>query len=260
MRTLMDIFEAESKKIINAFEEASKRYRTPDDIAAFREDAVRDFLEQYLPISCRVGKGEIIDKNPGPRSAQIDCIVCTPYHPYTFKRNERGLFFAEGVGAAIEIKPDIADLGELRRGIDQIRSVKKLERSPVEGCIMIGNEYYQTKWRKIPSFLFSAKSTRLRTLKDNIQSYFLEQSMPSEEQPDSFVILERGIIFNIKDRRDSLPIEVKGERRLGLVGYEFRNHTLLHFLLHLSREMPSEIQLKSILTNYKLENIGYEVV
>jgi len=92
MKTLTDILEAESRKITNAFEEASKKYKTPDDIAVFREEAVRDFLEQYLPISYRVRKGEIIDSSPNPHSAQIDCIVCTPYHPYTFKRNERGLF------------------------------------------------------------------------------------------------------------------------------------------------------------------------
>lgn len=260
MKTLMDIFEVESNKIINAFEEASKKFGTPDDIATFREEAVRDFLEQYLPISFRVGKGEIIDNSPGLRSAQIDCIICTPYHPYTFKKNERGLFFAEGVGAVIEIKPDITDLSELRRGIDQIRSVKKLKRSPVAGCLMMGNEYEEIKWRKIPSFLFSAKSSTLLTLKDNIKSYFSEEFIPLEEQPDSFVVLNKGIIFNIKDERDPLYIEMKRERRLGLIGYEFGSHTLLQFLLHLSREIPSEIQIKSILTNYNLENIGYKVV
>lgn len=261
MRTLMEIFEFESRKIMRAFEEASIKYKTPDDVATYREQAFRDFLEQYLPLSYRVGKGEIIDKNPGPQSAQVDCIICTPYHPYTFRKSERGLFFAEGVGAVIEVKPDITDLRELRRGINQIRSVKKLERSIVEdSMMMVGDEYERTKWRKIPCMLFSNKSSQLNTLKNNIQSYFSDNSIPLGEQPDAVVILEKGIIYNIKDSRDPLKIIVNGERKLGLVGCEYGIHTLLQFLLHLSKEMPAEVHFKSILNNYSLEGLSFNVI
>jgi len=256
----MEIFESESGKIRAAFEEASKKYNTPNDIGVDREKAFKDFLKQYLPISYRVGKGEIIDNSSGPQSASIDCIICTPYHPYTFQENTPGLFFAEGVAAVIEVKPDITNLTELQRGIKQIQSVKKLTRTLVEGCIMYGTSPLdKIRYRKIPSFLFSVKSSQLVTLKSNIESYL--NSIPLEEQPDSFIILDEGIIFNIKYNQDPLHIEVEGKRKLGLVGVHFGKHTLLHFLLHLSREMPPEIQTRSILTNYIPETIkGYRIV
>lgn len=249
MSTLEELLREVSHQIRLAFEEASKKYTTPEDIAQHREEVVKDFLRQYLPLSYQFGKGEIIDSN-GQRSGQVDVIVCNQYHPFSMSESGRGLFFAEGVACAVEVKSDLSDKRELERGLRQIRAVKKLERKPTEGDMTVGSASYPERLRLVPAVLFAYQAPSLPTLKANIMEFHGKIGIPVKEQPDAVVVLDKGIIYNIKDPGDSLKIVAGDERKLGLVGVEWGDRTLARFLFYLSHTIPREVRMTPIIQLY----------
>jgi hypothetical protein len=249
MSALDHILQDASKQIRLAFTEASTKYTTPDDIAQHREEIIGDFLKGYFPLAYQIGKGEIIDSN-GARSGQMDVIICTPFHPFTVsKSSSRSLFFAEGVACAIDVKSDLPYM-ELERGLRQVWKVKKLERKPTPGDLMYGSTYDQERLRRIPTILFGYEAPSLETLKANIIKLHENLRISTEEQVDAVVILDKGIIYNIKDARDRLMIAVSGERRLGLVGFELKEKTMVRFLLYLSQVIPWETRMSPIIQLY----------
>ena len=63
-----------------------------------------------------MAKGGILDSY-GRKSASLDCILINPLHPYTIDTRENfKLIFAEGINAAIEVKPDISKKDECTGG------------------------------------------------------------------------------------------------------------------------------------------------
>ena len=257
MEVLEDLLSQASERLKLAFKEAREKYKTPEDIAQHREDAFRNFLKEFLPPSYMLGKGEIID-SMGNRSSQVDIIVCNQYHPFTISNSGRGLFFAEGVVCAIEIKSDLSNKEEIKRALLQVQSIKRLERKP-SGDLIFGSEYDSERMTRIPTIIFTYQSPSLYTLKINIKELHEELEMPTEETLDAVVSLEKGIIYNIKDERDKLMITVKGERKLGLVGVEHKEGTLKTSLLYLSHIIPVEVKFIPIVRLY-LQKLGKEDV
>jgi len=82
--------------------------------------------------------------------------------------------------------------------------------------------------------------------------------IPVKEQVDAVIVLNKGIVYNIKDPRDKLMVEVDGERKLGLVGVELEDKTLMHFLLYLSYVVPCEVRMTPIIRLYT--SLGQESV
>lgn len=249
MSSLDTILQHSSQQMKLAFEEASKKYKTPDDIAQHREEIVMQFLKEYFPPTYKFGKGEIVDSN-GNRSGQIDVVICNPYHPFTIAESGMGLFFAEGIACTIEVKSDLSDKGELERGLRQISNVKRLQRKPMQGDMMLGTKYDQDRLKQIPAILFGYRAPSLGTLKTNILDVYEKLDVPVEEQVDAIVVLNNGIIYNIKDSRDKLVITVKGQRILGLTGIIEGDRTLMAFLLYLSYVIPKEIRMAPIIQLY----------
>ena len=257
MEVLDNLLNQSLQQLKLAFKEASVKFKTPEDVAQRREDAVREFLKEFLPPTYMLGKGEIIDTN-GNRSSQVDIVICNQYHPFTVSSSGRGLFFAEGVVCAIDVKSDLSSKEEVKRALLQVQSVKKLERKPTED-LMFGSEYDLERTRRIPSIIFTYQSPSLPTLKLNIKESLEELKLPIEVTFDAVVSLEEGIIFNIKDERDKLMITVAEERKLGLVGITHKEETLRSFLLYLSHIVPTEIKFTPIIRLY-LQKLGKESV
>jgi hypothetical protein len=118
-----------------------------------KELSVQDFIASYLTSDYQIKKGHIYSMNDV--SDNIDCVVLLPNHP-KLTTPKREIILAEGVHAAIEIKPDISTLtkrAEFHRGLKQIQSVKKINRSknPYNGLV---EDYFH----RIPGIIFSFKS------------------------------------------------------------------------------------------------------
>ncbi|MCK4661383.1 MAG: hypothetical protein KAT68_00850 [Bacteroidales bacterium] len=117
-----------------------------------REITIQDFIKQYFPPSFVVKKGKIFSNDF--TSNEIDSVILTPNHPM-LKTPMREIIIAEGVYAAIEIKPDISTLtenSEFERGLKQIKSVRQITRK-YQGT-------NDSNFIKIPSILFSIKSNK----------------------------------------------------------------------------------------------------
>ena len=130
MDALFALVRDDAEELRLEFKKAGIQGRgTPQDIATFRETAPQGTLSNYFPFPFRVAKGGIVDSY-GRRSASVDCILVNPMHPYTIDRRENfKLIFADGVDAAIEVKPDISQKDELYRGLEQGLKVKALRRA-----------------------------------------------------------------------------------------------------------------------------------
>jgi len=101
---------------------------------------------------------------------------------------------AEGVHAAIEVKPDISTLtenSEFHRALKQMASVKKLKRQ-----IQFMPTGYIPPDHSIPSIIFSNKS---RSLND-MTNYMIQQVdkgiLKSTDLPDIILTMDHGIIYH----------------------------------------------------------------
>lgn len=196
MNKLIELLRTESKEIAASFEKASiEGEGTPQEVADRREEVVKRFLEKYFPFPFRIVKGNIIDSH-GNRSNSIDCIVLGPSHPYTVDpvNGKASVILADGVDFAIEVKPDLAQITELQRGLEQLRSVKRLRRVRT-GLASKPEEIERAK--QIPGFIFSDTTyVNIKTLITNIVDYYVDNAVPKSEQFDLIVVNNRLIAIN----------------------------------------------------------------
>ena len=157
-----------------------------------REVTVREFLESFLPISYVVKKGPIF--NLESTSQEIDCVILAPNHPKLITP-KREVILAEGVFAAVEVKPDIATLtegSEFHRALGQIQSVKKLKRQ----LPSFNLENLSDELQKIPCVLFSKKSRSALATIEYMKNCVTNKIFESIGLPDLIVSIDNGIIFH----------------------------------------------------------------
>jgi hypothetical protein len=100
----------------------------PGESGRARENIVRDFIAETLPGFLAADTGFIIDAR-GQVSRQLDIIIYrNDYHP-TFKVGGIRYFLVESVVAVIENKSRIESAAVLNEALDNIASVKALDRT-----------------------------------------------------------------------------------------------------------------------------------
>lgn len=246
---LLELLKLEGSEMLTAFQKASLQGKgTPQEVSDFRENYFNKFISNYFPFPHRVTKGIIIDSF-GSQSNSIDTILIGPNHPYTIDNAGKfSLILAEGVDAAIELKPDISVKAELLRGLKQIESVKELRRANIP--IVTKSKYpkhIHEFARTIPSFIFSmtANVDSITTAK-NIVKYYKENNVPIEKQVDFVVINNVGIIANYKYPEISKHIK----KETGIFYEEWKEHTLAAFLVKLNQSFSGQIKISSSILNY----------
>ena len=243
MNDLFKLLEYESKAISHWFEQASLEGKgTPQEVSDRRESAVAEFLRRYFPFPYRVAKGNIVDSFGG-RSASIDCVLLNPSHPYTVTRDSRySMIFADGVDAAIEVKPDLCSEAEIHRGLRQLRSVKKLLR--VSAGVLknkVTDGQYSTA-RTIPSFIFGVNAYKdIRLLVEKIVEFYEAESVPAIERVDFIVIGGRCLLLN--SRTDGYFQMKCGGQGMFLV--DTGNATLAAFLYWLNHVPVAQLRMGS---------------
>ena len=128
--SIEELIKAASNRMQTDFELSRKKFGSPVDIGADRVNILKDFLSKYFPRCHGFGNGEIVDTY-GNMSGQVDIIICNEFHPFTYNEEGFGLFLAEGVDWAIEVKSDLAT--ELKQGLTQVKRTKVLKKSPRVG-------------------------------------------------------------------------------------------------------------------------------
>jgi len=176
-----------------------------------KEITISQFLKSYLPSDFQVkGQSKIYSRTQ--ETQNIDCVVLSPNHPKLITP-KREVVLAEGVFAAIEVKPDISTLtekSEFCRGLKQIKSVKQIERNikRLDLTELTGNPPRDKYYDKIPAVIFAFKSTSLEKTITFIREKVNDNTIGYDEVPDLVVSLEKGIIYYspILDKTGIAPI------------------------------------------------------
>jgi hypothetical protein len=237
-KKLVELLRYEGPELSQQFEKASISGRgTPQEIADLRENALRDFLARYFPLPYRVAKGNIIDTF-GHESDSIDCVLLNPAHPHTIDRYDKfTVILADAVDAAIELKPDLQNYIELERGLRQMTSVKKLQRSETPLFLPEQNPPHIVEHSKrVPTFLFceKVKSDPVDTCREIVEFYRINE-VPVFEQVDFVIVNGLGIIANYKYPEETFS----RAKQTGFFWEAWGKDTISAFLYKINWVIPS---------------------
>lgn len=240
--------------------DAFKKDRT--NTSDSKEVTVNQFIGSYLPSDYQIKtRSKIYSRTQ--ETNNIDCVVLSPHHPRLITP-KREVVIAEGVFAAIEVKPDIRTLtekGEFYVALNQIKSVKNIIRDiqRLDFSELFKEKKPPAYYDKIPSVIFSSKSSDLeKTIKFMIQQ-LRENKFDFEEFPDVIVSLEKGIItysphFEFTGLAEYFKKEVKGDiPKRAFISYESKEKSsiLILFLRLFLNFTPSQMHVSDfIIKNY----------
>lgn len=124
---IKNILGALNKEVINGLDLA-KSIAHPGESGRAREQIIAEFFQRFLPKNFGISTGFVIDATGGI-SRQIDLIVYrNDYHPI-FEIGGIKHFMVESVVAVMENKSSLASRERLGDALDNIESVKKLDRT-----------------------------------------------------------------------------------------------------------------------------------
>lgn len=226
---------------------------SPEAVASFREGFLKKFLVRWFPLPFKIAKGTIIDSF-GKRSSSIDCIILNPNHPNNLyeENGNYSLILCDGVDSVVELKPDIQNKSELIRGLEQIKSVKELQRFNKTTLLGDASDLADFSLR-IPSFIFTekCKTNPVDTARE-VQEYYDTHKIPIDSQVDAIIINKVGVIMNNKisslclKTAEGAPINDKG------ISFEhWGEKTLARFLILLNQFPGAELKMsKPIILRY----------
>lgn len=205
-----------------------------------RELSVKKLLESFFPNNYSIKKGTIYDNTSNSQS--IDCIILHPSHP-TLITPKRNVILADGVYAAIEVKPDISTLtesSEFHRGLCQLQSVKKLKRE----CRIFDRNATPNSLLMIPTALFANHARNAIDMINYIKKCVEQKLFSIEELPDVIVtLIKNSILFHTNHIEKTLFAKLfpqqTGEAFISIETTK-KEHTLGVFLLILLRFIPPE--------------------
>jgi hypothetical protein len=231
---------------------------------------LQDFLSLYFPFPYRTAKGGILD-HTNRRSASVDCVLVNPEHPYIINHRKKfKIILADGVDAAIEVKPDISKTGELDRGLEQGLSVKELRRARTS--ILLKDRYPQEvveRSLRVPYFIFAMRAKKnIRDTATEILAFYKERGIRRLDQADAIIVNGVGIIANFPVA-GSLYWASRSETLTNLGWYleEWREDTLAGLLFKINyssaaRATVQEPMLRAYLQTmspHRLEHLGIPV-
>jgi hypothetical protein len=215
---------------------------------------------RYIGSEHRVVKGEVIDTT-GTRSQQNDAIVLNEHHPPISGIFTSGPFLAEAITWAIEVKPDLKDPRELKRGLRQVTSIKRLVRRLSGGDVVFGaGPNYRHFAERIPTFLVAADSPEIGQLAQNIEENYRESGEEKILQLDAVFVLNRGVVYNFKEPGEDFTFEIDGDRSsyaLGFVAGQPKHSLLASFLKTLALTYRMNITAFYVEDLTRMEKVSY---
>jgi hypothetical protein len=212
------------------------------------EESLRSVLREYLPRRLEVGHGEVVDSHGG-RSAQTDVVIANEDHPFTFSRDQPGLFFIEGVSAAGEVKA-VLTAQNLSESLDKAVRFKSLRPLHIPAFGYVGEQDRNAFGANPPWFIFAFESQLgleaiYATLRDKQES--LE---PNKRIADAVFCLDRGILIDVGE--GTSPLAAVGADGSPVTGWvqSRTDQVLFEFVGWLSVSIPRVLLLQQILTRY----------
>lgn len=108
------------------WDDEKKKLIHPGEYGEYREKAVIELLESFIPQNLKISEGFIISSN-GNVSTQCDIVIYDPYScPKLTDSAHQKFFPVESVIAIGEIKSDITTLPKLQVALDKLSKIKKM--------------------------------------------------------------------------------------------------------------------------------------
>lgn len=218
------------------------------------EEAFRSFLRKYVARRHAIGHGEVVDSS-GSRSTQTDVVIANEDHPFTFTEDQPGLFFAEGVSAAGEVKA-VLTTQHLKSTIENSRRWKTLRSSPGEGTMVHSNTEDLARFYESPPYFLFAFESQLSleaVLKTLIESGSYSAT-PSVRQLDAVFMLDTGTLIDVGSGAGSFQIRDPD----GTPGSGWRTGSsgavLFDALRWLTIAMPRLVRFEPVLARYLFPN------
>lgn len=245
---------------VNAFKK--DRTNTSDS----KEITVNQFVESYLPSDFQVkSQSKIYSKTQ--ETNNIDCVILAPNHPRLITP-KREIILAEGVFAAIEVKPDISTLtvkSEFLRGLNQIKSIKNIHRTVerLDFSSLNGEPPKREYDDKIPAVMFASKSADIERTVNFIRKLVADKIFKYDELPDMIVTLDKGILLyspHLEDLPLAKMVQEKGltipEKGFVSMLSDKKEMNLINFLrIFLTYSSPT-IQVSDFIIKDYLKAIG----
>lgn len=252
----MDLMELEYEELNLALSKASIEGKgTPQEVADRKENLFHDFFEKYFPFPYLITKGNITDSF-NKRSASIDCIILDPSHPHTIdsKNKKASIIFADGVDYAIEIKGELKDnndpktKSELKRALEQVKSVKELTR--VRNGLIFKKDMNEYTY-KIPTIIMAESTYKdIDVLIDKIIKYYKDNKIKRIHQFDIIVVAGYIIVNSCKG-----SIFINNTR--GLFCIEAGNKTLAALLFLMSNMTLVQPEINENIYSIYLNNLRF---
>lgn len=231
-----------------------------------KELTVNQFVGSYLPSDFQIkSQSKIYSKTQ--ETNNIDCVILAPNHPKLITP-KREIILAEGVFAAIEVKPDISTLtikSEFFRGLKQIKSIKNIERKVERLDFLDSREKSPSRKYddKIPAVLFASKSAPIEKTVDFIRKKVADRTFNHDELPDLIVTLDKGVLIyspHLKDLPLAKILKNKGiiipEKGFISIKSEKKEMNLINFLRILLSYSSPTIQVSKFIIKDYLKVIG----
>jgi hypothetical protein len=174
------------------WDDDKKKLIHPGEYGEFREKAVIELLEAFLPQNLKISEGFVISSN-GDVSTQCDIVIYDPYScPKLTDSAHQKFFPVESVIAIGEIKSDITSLPKLQLALDKLSKIKKMRESildPVPYRSIRGEKFtpQHKEFDQIFSFLLCKK---LPEMPPNGFPY--SEEIESRHQHNMIIDIERG--------------------------------------------------------------------
>lgn len=170
-----------TKKIVKALNKSvlddldlTRNIRHPGENGRAREQILKNFLKKIIPKKYSVDTGFVIDA-VGGISNQIDIVIYRDDYHSIFEIGEIKHFMVESVVAVIENKASMASSAALRQAFDNIKSVKRLDRTNNGKNIAIPSGKKLDKnnfYHQIFGGILTEKSLSSQNIKSEFISFF----------------------------------------------------------------------------------------
>ena len=209
-RIMRELLEQEAAQMMTELLRIRKTFVHGGNRGEEGEATVREFLRKHLPLNCRVGHGEVFNKD-GRRSNQADVVVTNQDHPPLFSDWERAnSFIIEGVGAGGEVKTALQSMNKLRETFDKGNAFKSILAGLQPNAQYFGTREDINRFvnrRPYFAFFFESKLS-LDRIKQALEEW--DNEVRSIERPtiDAVFVLDRGAVIHFGKGDGTLKIRL----------------------------------------------------
>lgn len=217
--------KATAKKLKIDYKEITSKINHNGEKGSAREEVLKKYLSDFLPLKFTVGNGLIIDSNE-KQSSQQDFIIYDAFEsPLMLKMQSLQVVPIESVYCGIEVKSRLTKR-ELQKCINNIKSVRSLEK-----CCLNNSAIRYENANNTIGFVFAYSSdSKLDTIYQNLVE--LNKDILPEHQISCICILDKGLILNVsKSGMNQLELYPNNDSVLACSENKLENNLYLFYLL-----------------------------